>query len=241
MSYSISDPRYEELLAPGQKPIGPNKAIDWSHPLTRGLISVVLPGLDNIDLVTKKLWLPTNVTKEVIKGRGMGYHSIRLNESKLTSQTAFPANVVDEFTVAHDVYIDDLTTTWKTWWVLDKSAYAGGAFVQHFTAGIEYFIGSSAKPASTTLEIDTLYDFAFTNNNAANDRKVYKNGIFLRTDVSATAPAGDNTAQLFVADNLATNRSQGGTTSYWYLWYRELSPEEILSIKLNPFQFLIPA
>ena len=247
MSYSIPDPHYEELLVPGQKPIG-NVVIDWGNPLVRGLVAC---GIFN-----KLNWRD-------LSGNSAVAGDIDSTSPELTPKAGSYGVDYDETTDAQKLIEDRADLTGDITFVIvrspnDTTSRSSSAFgfntltsAQRFHSHMPFSDGTvyfdyGGSTAGTTRITWTGYT------KVANEIEVWVflvrgskmaiwfNGVEVSSDESTTASRTQGANTFFI--NKGTSASGDFQTVYAaFLYKRGLSDSEIRSISYDPYQFLIPA
>ena len=246
MSYSIPDPRYEELLLPRQKPIG-SVVLDTGHPILRDNSLIVLDDkqIFGADVVSSGL-------KDVVTASGKGKYAdgsssvrIAVNESlRMTNGSPF------------------------SWWALfhriDTSANNARIFertARNATAQpyLNYGFELSATQSTININVSTATGGGFNTYSwtsaptsglvsmaGASDGTntyAYGQGNLVGTvstfGIDDIAGIGDD---LYIGGYAPTSyQDTGAVFLIGGVWQRQLSETEIKELYKNPYQFLIPA
>lgn len=212
--------------------------IDRGHPLAKNLVSAVSLNNQN-DAVKNTLWTPTNVTKEPNNG-SIHLKSVGGSNSALTSPTTYIPATTKAFTVVHDLYVNGLAN-WRSLWSINKDNYQT-AFTQLTSTGVGDFIVASNAASYAGLVASGVYYRqlawrAIEVTGLLVERSVIRNGQLFGSTGSCTLASATSAVypQIFHANNLAS-RSCDGSMSYWYLFDRYLSLDELAELHENPWQ-----
>lgn len=260
MALVIPDPRWEtsELLYPGRKPVG-NVVIDWSHPLTKGLVRYYLPSSATITSRSGdgQLW-------DYAKDKYSQY--ITANTSTMPLQVATPIGLATSSpTASYAAKVDNIkeVTTDGTLACLFTPVITQGSnsiVFAHvdFGAGHRFYMGMNSMsvyiirlgngvtefPAfgdAGDLVVDTPVMLSQSFSSVLADTFSYKDGIHFHTFTrDSNDPFSDASASMF-GYGTSSKFSARGTHHVAALWDRQLSHSENASFAANPYQFLIPA
>jgi hypothetical protein len=241
----LPDSRFETpgLLTPGQKPVGGVK-IDWNNPLTRGLTHYYLTDSVYIfvDLVPNR---PADVA---IVGSGHTAQGGMVTTSGSSSQyiqlpvlniTSF-ANIgfiVGEKRLSGVVdwsFLRSTTTAWTGFY------QEGGMWKSTNNNSFDGLVDPVSGGAQGSQDVD-FYSASFSPGNFS----ASKNGGVVFTDSSVSTPVWSTDAKwLFLGvsyrNSGAANESVTNFT-YFGVYNRSLTQNELALLSANPYQFLIPA
>ena len=246
MSYAIPDPRYEELLPPGVKPVG-NVVIDWDHPLADGLIAqwVFTHQQRGKDLVAGNDIMDNFInTPELNVGQnGTGLY-LADNEGSYSDSTGHMGRVTDQFSIVFDVDIlasSSVSNFMFGQTTVGTSNYDWGLYLAASNNRFTIFFTTSAglKTISPleTFTIGNNYKLVLTYDGA--NIRFYRNNV----------ANGSNTQ----TGNVSVTASQKTGFDIWNgselnlriynasLYNKALSVADIDSLYRNPYQHLIPA
>ena len=254
MSYAIPDPHYEELLPPGKKPIG-NVVIDWSNPITKGLVVCLIAKIGHgsyFDLIKNRAWTPVGVsgTPEII-GSVLGEAGVfdSTLEGHL-SVVRYPQSTPDlsTFVIGR---IEDITTL-KTLFNGDNPTDSARLFQFRVSSANLQFIRFTASvdvlTGTKTLSTGKTYAFGGTHK-AGTGGFIYVDGIEDNTDtlsgdmdnVTPQLTVGIYTSYANTISTITFSAPFNGLIPFCCLWEAPLSPAQHKSLADNPYQFLIPA
>ena len=241
--------REPNLLVPGKKPVGPVK-IDWSHSLANGLNAYfILNSNQPQDLVTGQTGTLNSGASYAPKSNGMTL-DIRYFQADSLSFPYHPnyniANL-DGFTFLENVY--QPTNRIANLYIFAPSGSSptvDGTNLQQILSTKymrwQYKEGTTTKYVQSTvpiwptdINIDVFYGLRWINGTG------YKYWVNNVTDIPITTDqiGSFDTSEPFRIGNISSTFECG---HYWLgLWKRSLTDAEVLSIKSDPYQFLIPA
>ena len=249
--YPLPRHLHPDFDTPGKQPIDP--AIDWEHPLSRGLIACVVPSkgyLPASDLCGNPR--TTDHTEQATVGRdSTGGYVAPIAPTTGNSGYSFP--VTDTYT--HFTTIEVNSANYNAVFGVDHnvpgSAPSKQVFCSTYYTGTALLVWMNTNPTNRTEESGngphadlrlngvhtaalTVVDGVFT--------EYWQDGALARTIVGTT----DNST-------LTANRMKLGaqfigyghpTNNYQYngyVWNRELSPQEHALLEADPYCFLKPA
>ena len=247
MSYNIPDPRFEmpELFDARRKPVG-NVVIDWSHPLARGLVRYYpfySVGGTGRELVS---------ANPVVDSSGTGTTAITVNQ--YGEQVLFSTN--------GSVY-DDVTTpvsgsenrtmlaeadfgaaaTEYIFNISDGTGFGAGAArwtIRHDSGGsIRLEIQGGGYTSSLAISNGHRFVGCKLDGTQLQDHTLYVDGS--SEAATGTTTIATSAAYKILVGALVVSSAPNDSTTWCALWNRALSDIEIESIRLNPYQFLIPA
>ena len=242
MPYAIPDPRYEELLLPRAKPIG-SVVINWSDPITRGMISCLPLQYSFIDLVSGKKWSVQDQDWNAF-ANGITHHASTSN-GKIISPDGFDFNAFGEFTVLI-VWKNGGSggVVWRSVFALDGTTYANVAYLQYRedTDSMEFFAGSDVDAITVSgVQTNAPQAYIFSANQSTGSKLIYKNGKnLLDVTGSFTFASGIKIPKYLWVDNLA-GRDNDHDIALGVIWNRQLTKAESIAITKDPFRFVIPA
>ena len=244
--------REPNLLVPGKKPVGPVK-IDWSHSLSNGLKSFIVPLQINgaVDLVKGNL--PTVLTSTwVARLQGQALENADPTSS-LTDQVAYK----DDPDYALGAY--PFTVVWSGYLYSYPGAAAGlMARDSSFGAGLwgVYYSDTEFKWAcySSSFQVTGFSSFTDAQNlpkrvtviitcDGVSKLNKYTNNIKYTVTDANLIPTGAGT-HIFKFNQYGNTGNSDGIDGYTYhtgIWHRQLSDVECEQIYADPYQILIPA
>lgn len=250
---------FQNLLSPGlrQVPTG-QLAIDWTRPLTNGLMGCWVPGamgFDNIGLNLLTLTRKANTAFDSTQ-HGPGLKSSGTNASAYaTAPDVFKSwtkasifycgmrngnqGAQNAESLYYNVSYDDI----------NSSPFYNIALCCNTTDGIVAFwshgasLGSLRDTAANSLPaLNNTFTAGATFDTAGNVR-IYKDGIFLKSGAfGAGSPGSTATSILAIhAPGGELARASNNTANIVCFWNRVLSDEEMCELNRNSYSFLIPA
>ena len=244
MSYSVSDPNYEELLLPGVKHVG-NVVIDWGKAITDKLVLCVLNDgrLTANDLVTGAYPIAistanTSVSTS-INGQGINYANDNAYQDFAT-----PASFGNEYTVVCFCEPSNATTYLS---ILDDDQGTSRGFQLRVnnTGGIQFipfWTGGNGAISSTNLSLADLKKGVFCAAKAdASNYYVMANDELKSLSNGNTIVAPFYQDKIRVAARKTLVQKFQGNIITWMVWDRALSDSELYSLYRNLYQFMIPA
>lgn len=243
------------LWTPGQvKPNGVPR-IDWTHPLSRGLIAYywALPPSTYADLVSGQIAanVPATAPTHVVSKYGVGVGHTAVNDSVVSGTPATivnPPNVqsftapfsfaggwwqVGAFTVGADAN--------NNWVGIQANSTNGPYFGAGSTSEFQYF-SSTADSGITSATIPGANNFYIALGVAASSSAstLYLNGVSIGTSSTATNNS-TNTGQWWQFGQLDPNGGNPNAHVFFgALWNRALTAQEALQLYLDSYCFLIP-
>jgi hypothetical protein len=239
----------DKLWLPGQvKPNGVPR-IDWSHPLTRGLLFYAFDtGMDSVvDLVSGArgaLQLGIVGRSAAANGAGVGYlgpasaqgsylfHLTQLQGAFTNSSVACGSLTFG----TTDVGVTPFSVSGTNYYV-DFEEYYATTHISSFNGGPNGARWFGVQNNGNYLSMVCTFDGINAN--------LYGNGSF-QDGVACLAAVQslDNTAQVSMGDYVNGNSGVGipvnGMVLYGGVWGRLLTPTEITQLHLDPYCFLLP-
>ena len=230
--------REPNLLVPGKKPVGPVK-IDWSHPSANGLVGCyLLNSTAVVNLAKGKVgnMLPA---EGVIKGNNayFPYH-LETGEAEGHLIDLYSDDLMPEATIMTSGYQAFVDIGYGRYWT--ETGADGSEFTisnrttdNRFTLKVGgtawYIFGTvSVNPQVVSLSWDQV---------TGDQRFITQTAKTTRT--SAFSPPTNAQVKLGARANY---HDYGCEWLYWvYFWNRVISDKEEANIRLDPYQFLIPA
>lgn len=220
------------------QPQGPVE-IDWGNPITKGLVSAIIPGTSNSDIVNKKPFNATNPKKVYSSG-------VAINTNNYGQKTnSFPKLNVDA------------TMLWLG--IIDIQAGTGQLLTNRWAyhgTGIPIGLCSYASPARVGFNVlgianalifpittlpGSLVSFIGKRSNTLGS--LFENGVLLGTNTFNNTPiVNDDVFPLTFGSlsNETNNEKLNGSHMLGCVWDRALSNAEIKSISANPWQIFKP-
>ena len=231
----LPDSRLEmpELLHPGRKPVG-NVVVDWSHPLSRGLIHAFLANPDRKELLSGERLTDVSNPENVIQDGKQGiYFDGISDELRGTLPEAFGTS--DDYTWLLILNTEAMAEDYD--YVASIGTYKPGIFVAHTTVSGRWGVyTTTAFGSGVTLSANTEYTLTVRRKNGTIE--YFTDGVKAPNSVSNSS-AGTAAVQYGAA---AAGNFQAESTLYTsYIFKRALGDAEIRSLSLNPYQFLVPA
>lgn len=250
MSFAIPDPRWEEpnLLIPGRKPTGP-VVIDWSHPMTAGLISMPTAVYGGFSDLTNKVSWTTLIPQNYSVWYGQQVYSGDNGEPfRSTDSRLITLLQGDQFTIFVNCVYGPTSTTNPAimgWSGADDlvfypndSVYSNKqrVFWRNSPIGVSPLVGGVDGPVGSVVSMV----LTFENLSGTAYQKGYVNGSLITSGSAANAARGSVTHVEFGRWE-TQGAADAGRISGAAMWDRCLSPAEVGSLSRNPYQFLIPA
>ena len=219
----------------GKKPIG-GYEIDWCNPLTRGLANGLpiteVGGTETRDIVLDEV---SGITRAVLETQYVRFY--QTNGRIQVNSKALP----DGHTLLV-VYAPNDTTSG---YISDFSGSDEFSIIRDYQPGYynvfggSYPIGGNAANSQMPISGVGVKDVVIYSRSASDNIKGYVNGIKY---VDGTATGGDVTpsAGLRLGSHYVFTPFTRGNIYAAFLWDRQLSDAESVSIGKNPYQFLKP-
>jgi hypothetical protein len=242
---------HSDFAQPGKKPLGPVE-IDWSNPLTIGLISCV-PIVDAgfpYDLARKE-FLGTSTNSAFIgidggrrtaniEGGARGFRDTTYSP-RPTEESIFWMGSFSGAQSGGDGTLGGVTYSSNT----SEPPFVSCAFKRSSTFNITFLynlgggqIGIGLTPFSTGADQDVRLLGTIT----SGTQKLYSKGSEIASgSTSGSIGYGSDPFIHIGADHLAGGRDANSLVALQYLWNRALSPVEAKSISEDPYQILKPA
>jgi len=216
-----------------KKPIG-RYEIDWSHPLTKGLVFAQV-GSNSLNLANNML--PDINTSTPSKdgflfdtdGDLLNYGDVDKTDGLdyCTALSSFTATS----TADAGIFSKRANTGSYTW----SMGLNGGVFITRLL-----ILGSTKTlSGATTLLVNNRYSTGFIKNNNALD--VYLNGVtdaLQKTDVTGVTTV--TTSEVVIGYEYNSSLTFRGDIHWNYFWNIALSGEQVASLDKDPYQFLKP-
>ena len=244
----IPDSRMEmpSLFQRGRKPVGKVK-IDWSHPLAKGLSLCHIFQQDAaVDLVSGKVANQVNGAKWTPDGMFFDESNDYLAVAVITMNSSYSIlqniNYTDnsgidaqcQFSFGLEGDNNSINIS------LFESGYSGGypnkLFVNpHSSSFSDTLISNATHPTLNKLNMAVTV--------SSRDAKLYYDGVLDNSHATfgVTAMADGTVDTVYLGIPSALSNYLGGAIRYTYVYDRELSPAEVHSMNMSPYQFLIPA
>jgi len=253
----LPDPRleYPSLYHPGRKPAGFPVAVDWSHPLARGLVDIVLArGDQHVSIAHGEAFTANGSDMSGVIGPGgeataptvQTTDAYQLGPADTEDRWRRPASAVTCLVVLRrtgaavgnaPIFSNASPNVAPyTAWGFDDS---GGAGTLRFSASP----GGAFKAVSSSSGLTGNLEVVIGTYDGANIR-LYSDGV----ELASTAATGDlgypNTGAPAIGNSfsyLGSNRSFNGEIYACALWDIGLNAAEVSAITSDPYQMLIPA
>jgi hypothetical protein len=246
------------LRVVGRKPIG-NVEIDWSNPITRGLVGCwILQGYQNIAYnlvsgVNGYLVLPANIeVKPHLEGIGArvtaDFTQTRIHLQSVTSAdrlSGVPTGIISTYVFANQ---GNATLSGQDFpRFIDKDYADGWAFYPNFSSGTKLsFSISNAGAVSTDIsaydDLDTGYGATALENSQGNNVRFFINGDYLSNATANANNFGTLTKDIALLNRSNVSDRQNLAPLYCaFVWDRALTDNEHASIHADRYQFLKPA
>jgi len=236
----ISDSRLEmpSLFYPNRKPVGKVK-IDWSHPLTDGLVGAwILNTVQPINLVDG------HITQNIL-GASMPRPQILDFDSTVAGD---PYHLIlqqgFDFSKNATVIARTLKVGTEGWPVLfGIGNYPSSTFrwvgVGYWGTGSELRLYSNGTTTMGNINRNTWINSAFSTDTAANVAKAYIDGLLQAT---STVPVISDVDTVGLFGNGSADTADLGDYKgeYVFAFNKTLRADAIKSINDNPYQFLVP-
>jgi len=234
----IPDSRFEmpSLFHPGRKPVG-NVKIDWTNPMSKGLVLCVI---NNLDLVNN---FP-------VKHKGSRIEKLDIVNDSISDYTVLEEGI-DSVTPISEVSIclgyrgiDHNINQSVAFGIPDDPEKTRCQAHLPWNDGVLYWDFGPYPGYGRATKSGLSYsddDWVFTSSVINNDMKIFQNGI----DVNASISASPNARVRSTAEKITLNKGNvGGLVSkyrYFYVYNYPFTIDLSRSIYRNPYQFLIPA
>lgn len=250
MSTTLDLPRiaHPDFAFPGRKPVGPVK-IDWSHPLARGLCKVYLPRVSGGNIINvvngaKENFIHTGTAKVIGGTEGeVAFIERSAGQIQLSPVGAMPAGTVF-FRLAHrEIAIGGGNT--RSWFTHADYANNHRIYMSMYGNGgaVASRLGGSAQVQSADgfLTANTVYSDCMTWGAVTTNSKRYVNGNVASTFNRGSEVPGSTTDDTFLGYKTDGGIASSSNIFACFMWLRQLSDSEVVSISSDPYQFLIPA
>lgn len=248
-AFTLPKRYHPDFRQPNKKPAVAFE-IDWTHPLTRGLVFCAFPELQAVNLVTGDQ--ATSSSGSTNKPTVSGVH---LDQAATTDYQYYP-NTIDsidtDFTIAircnlssaannaallHVPFTDD-----ATW---DAPQYTMGLTRASSSNVVWVWFSSTSPRESLTeiLEFGTDLDIAVVRDGTAAESTFYKNGV---SQGAVGTPSfginNSNKAPIHFGERKHQNTGEGAAGEFHYgmIWDRTLSALELAELNRDPYQILKP-
>lgn len=220
--------------------------IDWSNPLTRGLVICTYAGNNFREMVTNK---PSTITSATYAPTKDGV-ALKNSASSFSIETPVNTDFGNALTWLIGATPDGLGGASAGRFVEKRTAAANTQVEVLFCNGSSFELqrnGGSAQTISVAGAITTgvyanwaVRVSAFTSNA---DAAMFKNGVSLTltTNTAGTGSRTTNAANYVLGNRTSDSlRNFNGRIYFAYRWNRALSDNEIKSISANPYQIFKP-
>jgi len=222
--------REPALLIPGRQPVGPVR-LDKTHPLSRGLVSVCIPGVSLQDFVDGAEFVNYSTPLDPVAGHGIAANT-EGGEVNLRSSNRSLGIGTGHFTWTLKLKTPVSFTNYD--YCAGMGNYNPGMFSYHSSYGSWGFYGST--PSGHALSADAVYMLTAKRHGGGVD--YFTNGIF-----DQTGAWDGNIADGALHYGSASPGAYYGNNSifFGFLHNRALDDEEIYSLHRDPYQLLVPA
>ena len=235
----IPDSRFEmpSLFYPGRKPVG-NVKINWSHPLTKGLVGCWIFQMNGSQISPISLNSESSITPNGLHCPSSGNE---VTNGAVVGQDGDATDIVGDFSIVSKVRPTVPYTGDDYRAIISRRSAAG--YQLHFRlkdAGVVSLLTSGGSvDAVETVPSGEWHEISVTSNPSGRDfyiNKASESALFKSISHVSSATIIGST-EITNSYNLAF----GGDISYVFLFNRKIGAVENSRLHASPYQFLIPA